>query len=66
MITPLAVVSVIYGPVNGRILARFGARPCLAVAAVAYVTRWAGRTATAVAASWASPDPVTPAVPDHS
>jgi EmrB/QacA subfamily drug resistance transporter len=52
MITPLAVVSVIYGPVNGRILARFGARPCLAVAAVAYViaglmlTRVSGTTPT--------------------
>jgi EmrB/QacA subfamily drug resistance transporter len=37
MIIPLAAVSLVYGPVNGRILARYGARPCLVVAGIAYL-----------------------------
>jgi EmrB/QacA subfamily drug resistance transporter len=36
MIVPLAVVSLVYGPINGRILARWGSRPCLIVAGVSY------------------------------
>jgi EmrB/QacA subfamily drug resistance transporter len=36
LITPLALGSLIYGPVNGRILARWGARPCLVVAGITF------------------------------
>ncbi len=38
LITPVAVVSLVYGPINGRILARWGSRPCLVTAGIAYVS----------------------------
>ncbi len=37
LITPLAAVSLIYGPINGRILARYGSRPCFVTAGIAEV-----------------------------
>jgi EmrB/QacA subfamily drug resistance transporter len=35
LMLPLAIVGLIYGPINGRILAKHGARPCLIVGGVA-------------------------------
>jgi MFS family permease len=35
LMLPLAVVSLIWGPLNGRVLARHGARPCLILAGLA-------------------------------
>jgi EmrB/QacA subfamily drug resistance transporter len=47
LITPLAAVSLVYGPVNGRLLARYGSRPCLVAAGIAYTA--AGLMLTRVA-----------------
>jgi EmrB/QacA subfamily drug resistance transporter len=35
LILPLAIVSLVWGPLNGRVLARHGARPCLILAGLA-------------------------------
>lgn len=35
LLLPLAAVSVVWGPLNGRLLARRGARPCLVIGGVA-------------------------------
>jgi EmrB/QacA subfamily drug resistance transporter len=37
LLAPLALVSLIWGPVNGRVLARYGARPCLILAGLALI-----------------------------
>ncbi|MDL5155626.1 MFS transporter [Actinomycetospora termitidis] len=37
ILVPLAAVSVVWGPVSGHVLARWGARPCLVVGGVSYV-----------------------------